>query len=257
MARAALKAAAGALDERDVMHAMTLRNFAAMNQVADPAIVALGESLAESIPAALTATLKAAGHGTVERLLDRAALRAAQHGAVHARSGFPGLPGPPVGPADTEMAFDVTDPRAVAWIQQHATELISDLSDTTRTVIRDALTAAFEGEQSSAQATKAIAAAVDDPVRAKLIARTESGIAASEGQREAWDQAVDEGLLDGTEKREWIWAGLPDTRGKYCPHCQSLDGQVVGLDEPYVDDEGTEYEGPIAHSNCECTEELA
>jgi hypothetical protein len=54
---------------------------------------------------------------------------------------------------------------------------------------------------------------IGDPERAELIARTETMRASNEGQQEAWDQAVEEGLLTGNEQQEWIVT--PDDR--LCP----------------------------------------
>jgi len=86
--------------------------------------------------------------------------------------------------------------------------------------------------------------------RAVSIARTETIAASNEGQRELWLQAVDEGLLDENEQREWITAG--DDR--LCPICESMDGQVRGLAEPFETPDGEEVMGPPAHPMCRCAQ---
>lgn len=92
--------------------------------------------------------------------------------------------------------------------------------------------------------------AVGDEARANVIARTESMRAANGGQREAWLQAVDSGLLSGRARRTWI--ATPDEG--VCPLCEALDGQTADLDGEYPDDGG---DGPPLHPNCRCTEGVA
>src|SRR5204863_36491 len=89
--------------------------------------------------------------------------------------------------------------------------------------------------------------AIGDEARATLIARTETMIAANAGQRLGWDQAVDEGLLTGREKRQWI----ATDDGELCDECDALDGKTTTLDGEYPDPGG---DGPPLHPNCRCTE---
>jgi SPP1 gp7 family putative phage head morphogenesis protein len=144
------------------------------------------------------------------------------------------------------MRFDAESPDAIAWAEEHAGLLATQISDTTRQRIRDAIVAALEGDGIDA-AYSDIEDAVGDEARAELIARTEIMTAANEGQREAWDQAIEAGLLTGNEKKEWIATGDANV----CPQCDELDGTVVGLDEEYPNDGG---DGPPAHPDCRCTE---
>jgi uncharacterized protein with gpF-like domain len=146
-----------------------------------------------------------------------------------------------------KFTFDVTNPRVVEWARAHAAELAKGISKTSRERIKNAIASTFEGGQTFEQARDEIAAAIGDEDRANLIARHESMLAASEGQRLSWDQAVDEGLLTGRERRTWITVG----DGKVCPICDDLDGATTTLDGSYPDEGG---EGPPAHVNCRCTE---
>jgi SPP1 gp7 family putative phage head morphogenesis protein len=145
-----------------------------------------------------------------------------------------------------DMAFDVSDPRAVQWAHDHAAELAEGISETTRQAIRDAIEEAVAGDGIDA-AYDTIEEAVGDADRAEMIARTETMTAANEGQREGWDQAVEEGLLTGDEKREWIATGDEGV----CDECDALDGEVTDLDGQYPGDGG---DGPPLHPNCRCTE---
>ena len=90
--------------------------------------------------------------------------------------------------------------------------------------------------------------------RATTIARTESARAAIIGQNEAWRQAADNGYLDrATTERVWVAALNP------CPICADLNGQHVGLDEPFGPDiNGNTYDGPPGpHPNCLCALSLS
>lgn len=145
------------------------------------------------------------------------------------------------------LKFNASDPRAVAWAKQHAAKLAKDISDVTEERVRAAIATALEGGTLD-EARDEIAAAVGDEARAEVIARTESMMAANQGQREAWAQATDEGLLPADAQREWI-----ATSGA-CPECDDLDGEVVGLDEEYPNDGG---DGPPLHPNCRCTEGIS
>ncbi len=80
--------------------------------------------------------------------------------------------------------------------------------------------------------------------RARMIARTETIGASNEGQRLLWKQAVGRGLLNEDMGREWITT--PDER--LCYICESLHGEVVGLDEPF----SVGVIGPPAHVGCRC-----
>ena len=140
------------------------------------------------------------------------------------------------------MRFDKNNQRVVDWADRHAAELITNISETTREAINNAVAEALE-QGSIKDLYDEILDAVGDEARADLIARTEVMTAANEGQREAWRQAADEGLLPANIRIGWI-----ATVGA-CPECEVLDGQTRSLDG--------EYEGgvvPPAHPRCRCTE---
>lgn len=159
-------------------------------------------------------------------------------------------------PVKLSFTFDVTQQSAVDWADRHAAELVTQISETTRDDINNAIAEALEGDGIDA-AIDEILDAVGDKDRAELIAHQEVMTAVHEGQREAWSQAVDEGLLTGREEREWIVTGDgPPPIGKTCPICEGLEGKRAKLGESYKSDDG-EFEGPPAHVRCRCTEGIA
>jgi hypothetical protein len=150
-------------------------------------------------------------------------------------------------PRPLKLRFDVANPNAVNWADRHAAELITQISETTREDINNAIAEALE-HGTLGDAYDTILEAVGSAARAELIARHEVMQAASEGQRQAWDQAVEAGLLTGDERRTWIAVGDE----KVCPTCEALDGTTAPLGGEYED--GTT--GPPAHVACRCTEGL-
>jgi SPP1 gp7 family putative phage head morphogenesis protein len=196
----------------------------------DKAITATANALhGEKLPALLLATMSESGEAAARRLPK---VRASADPKV----------------APTEFAFDVTDQHAVDWARKHAAELVQGVSKASRDEIRELVETTFEEQISVDDLADEIERVVGDEARAESIARTETIAASNRGQQEAWSQATSAGLLTGDEQQEWITT--PDDR--LCPVCESMDGQVVGLDESFTDDEGNAYDGPPAHPNCRC-----
>lgn len=192
-------------------------------------------------------------------------------------------------PKGVTIAFDVTNPRAVAWIRAHAAELVrKNIIENGQQAIRQVMLRAFEKGMPPKQTAEWIreyigllprqATAVDNyrawlleekgylkvdadrlakqyaqiliKQRATVIARNETMTASNEGQRELWRQAVDGGQLRANEwQREWIVT--PDDR--LCELCEPMQGKKAAIPE------GT-YEGgsdgPPLHVQCRCVEGL-
>jgi hypothetical protein len=144
------------------------------------------------------------------------------------------------------FAFDAENRRAIEWLTQYGTDLIKGLTETTKQDIIWALTAAFE-KGNAGSAYDDILQAVGDADRADLITKTEAMRAANGGQREAWNQAVDKGLLTGEERRTWIATELGA-----CEECEAMDGKTASLGGLYVGG----IDGPPLHPRCRCTEGL-
>jgi SPP1 gp7 family putative phage head morphogenesis protein len=86
--------------------------------------------------------------------------------------------------------------------------------------------------------------------RADMIARTETSMIANEGQRQAWEQATELGLLDATDQRVW----LATDDGRLCPVCEDLDGETAPIDGEFGD---SGIESPPAHPDCRCSQAIA
>lgn len=148
------------------------------------------------------------------------------------------------------MNFNAKSKEAVEWAEEHAAELIKGITKTTRQRVRSAVVKALDSRHEEGGAWKQlfndVLDAVGDKDRAQMISHTELMQAAHSGQRIAWEQAAEKGLLTGVSERYWI-----DTEGS-CVICGDLAGTTAPLDGEY---EGG-IEQPPAHPRCRCTESL-
>ncbi len=191
------------------------------------AISAAANALRPALEEALTRVMKSSGGAEARRLNG---LRSAA--GVRALAGF---------------AFDVTDPNAVEWIREHAGETITDISESTRGRIRELVEDAFEEQFDVDELADRIGELIGDDDRAETIARTETMLASNQGQKEAWSQATDEGLLTGDELQVWIVT--PDDR--LCEICEPMDGKTAPLNGEFETALGR-VDAPPAHPRCRC-----
>lgn len=145
------------------------------------------------------------------------------------------------------IKFDAKNPRVIKWAREHAAELVTQVSDTTRERLRKAVTKIEQGKLKVGR--EEILDAIGDKKRANTIARHESMLATNEGQREGWRQARDAELLNAKAKRTWITTYDELT----CTICAPLEGAVATLDGGYPGG----HDGPPAHVRCRCTEGIA
>lgn len=87
--------------------------------------------------------------------------------------------------------------------------------------------------------------------RSMTIARTETRLATNIGQQSVWEQAAQGGLIPPESRRVWIVDGNP------CEICEPMDGESVGLYEPWILSTGDAVMIPTeSHPNCMCGVEL-
>jgi hypothetical protein len=173
--------------------------------------------------------------------------------------------------ADFEMVFDIKHPEAVAWVKEHAGEMIKGITESQQDSVKQIMERAWEEGLAPRDAAALIRETIgllprqeaaldayetemegeglDDATiekrksryldellndRAMVIARHETIVSAYQGHREAWRQADEEDLLSDEAVQEWVAA--TDTR--VCDLCASLEGKTAKLDEPFTDDDG-------------------
>jgi len=88
--------------------------------------------------------------------------------------------------------------------------------------------------------------------RTKTIARTEMHRAINTGQREMWQQALDQKILDPSIEKEWV--ATMDI--KTCPDCVAINGKRIKINEKWLLADGTKSDIAQMHPNCRCDEVL-
>lgn len=183
-----------------------------------------------------------------------------------------------------ELRFDLLNPRAVEFINQHTGELITQITEESRQAIRAIIRQAFEEgghpyqqarkikqhigltERQSRAVENLRRRLIEDGVsktkadkraedyakrllrdRAERIARTETMTASNAGQHLAWLDAKDKGMLPENFMKEYITT--PDDRR--CPYCLEIDGQRKPIDAPFDTPYGPKMHPPI-HVSCRC-----
>lgn len=185
---------------------------------------------------------------------------------------------------DLGSEFSIVDPRASQWIGKYGADKVVEISDATVAGLRTSLVTMLDGGLTAQQAAQLIrpqiglherwAQAVSTyaveteaageltgeeltadvqryatqllQARAMNIARTESQYAAQAGQREAWDQAAEQGLFDkAVATKTWLY----DFNSTTDCGCPELDGETVGYDELFSGGD----DAPPRHTNCGCS----
>jgi Phage Mu protein F like protein. len=187
------------------------------------------------------------------------------------------------------MRFDLTNPAAVQAVDTEVANLVRDITEQSRQAIRDLVRQSVQGNFDVRQLAQQVKGSigltpqyavateryrqslVDNGLsegraltraqayadrllrhRAVTIARTEVIRATNAGQQTVWRDAQQEGLLGFDAQRTWIVT--PDDR--LCELCAPMDGQTVGLNEPFQSDEGP-VDYPPLHPNCRCAVGIA
>lgn len=148
--------------------------------------------------------------------------------------------------------FDLAASNTMEWLKGCAAEKVAEIGETTKRLIRAALTQGENEGLGSAATARLIRDKVGGQVgraRAATIARTETHTAANYGSHQAAEATALE------LQKEWV--AVEDDRTR--PDHAAADGQRVGMDEPFsVGGESLMYPGdpsgsPAQTVNCRCT----
>lgn len=124
--------------------------------------------------------------------------------------------------------------------QKHVAGLVSDVTETTRNKIRLSIKQSLTRGETTPQAIERLQKIINNPVRAEMIAQTESVNAYALGQ---YNYAVETGA------KKKIWESLAGA----CEHkCGPIDGQKRSLDKKFKLADGTEVDLPAGHPRCRC-----
>lgn len=132
--------------------------------------------------------------------------------------------------------------RAVAWARERAAEMVSQITETTRDMLRAAIADGLAENLARDQIISDIMDTSDvfSEKRAEFIADTELTNASSQGSLMGMKVAQENGVKLG---KYW------DCNDEPCPICQgNEDAGVIGLDETFPSGD----DAPQAHPRCEC-----
>lgn len=120
--------------------------------------------------------------------------------------------------------------------RSHAAELVKDLNKTTRDRISKSVESSIALGETVNEAAERMMKVIDDPVRARMIAQTETVQSYSDG-------VLTFGKESGAVSKTWELSGDP------CPICIGIaeDG-TVGINDSFNDGS----DAPPAHPNCRC-----
>lgn len=148
-------------------------------------------------------------------------------------------------------AFLIDDPAIQEALESAAGEMVVGINDATRELLNEFLAEA----NASGLTTNEMAQGIEElfawgPARAQRIARTETGRAYNASSYSAAKQQS-----EYIESQEWLTAGDEKVRDTHA----AIDGEIVGLDEPFGN--GCRYPGDPAAAasetiNCRCTVEF-
>ncbi|HHV79080.1 MAG TPA: minor capsid protein [Firmicutes bacterium] len=138
------------------------------------------------------------------------------------------------------VSFDPSEPAALEWINEHAFELVEQVTDTTVEQLRATLEEGWKAGEGVEGLAERIRQVFDQATRYRsfVIARTETTAAANMAQIAVMERA-------GVQYKQWL-TGRDE---RVCPLCGSLDGKVVRIDEEFAPG----IFSPPAHPNCRCT----
>lgn len=120
--------------------------------------------------------------------------------------------------------------------EKHVAGLVTGVTDTTRDKIRLAIKQSLTRGETTSQAMERIQKVINNPVRAEMIAQTESVNSWSQGQ-------YNYAKATGAKKR--VWEALAGA----CKLCGPLDGEKVDIDKPF----SSGVMLPAQHPKCRCS----
>jgi SPP1 gp7 family putative phage head morphogenesis protein len=140
------------------------------------------------------------------------------------------------------VAWDKPNTSAADWAKQYTFDLVKGITDTSRDSLRVQVSDWARGGAPLDELKAALEeSGMFGPERADRVATTEATRAFAEGNRAAWVEGGVEGQRWATAADEMV-----------CEVCGGLNGQEIGIDEQFEDDDGETYDGPPAHTNCRC-----
>lgn len=196
------------------------------------------------IPAStVAAVVKAAGDLNYDFLVQvmtpamRAAFQQAGYGLIDVATFQPSS-------RDHQALFNVVDQGAVEYADERAAELVTQISDSTRNMIRGQVTDALkEGWSKKELVAELMGNQGFSEYRAKMIAHTELRMAHSYGR-------IDVAKAAGGTKKKWLLSADHDPN-EDCSCSEAEEAGWIDMDDLFVDGDD-DYDYPPGHPNCWC-----
>lgn len=149
-----------------------------------------------------------------------------------------------------EIQFNMNfmgDYKAIGYLKNFGFDAVKNLTEEMKTDLKKTVSLGIMNREDIPQLRDRIQKVMNDSkTRAQLIAQTETIRAFNQGY---YDAAKESKL---SLKREWSAQPERDENNP-CEICESLDGQVVGMNEPFIDKDGKEhFLPPNPHPRCKC-----
>ncbi|MDI3211772.1 hypothetical protein [Arthrobacter sp. AL12] len=138
------------------------------------------------------------------------------------------------------LEFASLDEAIMHAARKHTAQMVSNVTDTTRKLIRESVAKSIALGETADFATVRLMNVIDNPIRAQLIALTEPVNAYQTGLKH---YAVQTGAKEKT------WDGLKGA----CQICSPLIGKTVPIDELFILANGRELDRPAGHPRCRCS----
>ncbi len=162
---------------------------------------------------------------------------------AEAETPAPAEPGGVRAVVSVKDATRLANPRAIAWAEAHAAELVQGMSQTTKDALnRLVQQAVSEGWSTKQLVDRIVADHAFSEERAMVIARTEAKRANSAGRIESWRASS---RVDGVQRRKRVILGMNEN---HCAVCRSavLEGAID------IDDTWAAGFMPPFHPSCYC-----
>ena len=143
------------------------------------------------------------------------------------------------------VEFGLINERAADWAADYTFDLVSGINQTTMQTLRKKIQRFFEMEEMTIGDLRDSLQSTFGPVRADMIAQTETTRAAVEGALAVRAEIEKQGL-----KMRGTWQTSNDER--VCPICGPLHGTKEEDNGGYRHPDGTIYQKPPAHVRCRC-----
>lgn len=148
------------------------------------------------------------------------------------------LYGIPAGYAALEYA--TLDAAIMDAARRHTAELVSNVTETSRKLIRESIAKSISMGEDLNEATVRLMNVIDNPIRARLISETEPVNAYQTGLKHYAKQ---------TGAKRKTWDGLSGA----CKICSPVIGKTIDIDELFVLANGRNIDRPAGHPRCRCS----